>query len=247
MALKEEFESQGNWLFVRRSYIPAVVLLACILGMYNYSYPQGNPEYAQAWFAICVGVSFLGGLFRCFVIGFAAKNTSGRNTSVGQVADTVNSTGMYSTVRHPLYTGNFIMWLGVLMYPMSMSVLIFGILFYWLYYERIMYAEEQFMTNKFGDKYLTWASSVPAFIPKLQNWTKPENGFSIKHVIKREYLGFYAPLFCIALLASIGYYRIHDQWGYDQTTLGFFVVGTALFILIRIVVKFTKILEVETR
>ena len=34
------------------------------------------------------------------------KNTSGRNTH-DQVADSLNTSGIYSIVRHPLYVGNF--------------------------------------------------------------------------------------------------------------------------------------------
>ena len=80
-------------------------------------------------------------------------NTSGRNTSEGQVADTINQTGMYSMVRHPLYVGNFIMWLGIALFTASIWFVLLFIAVYWLYYERIMYAEEQFMRR---------SSAIPA-------------------------------------------------------------------------------------
>ena len=47
--------------------------------------------------------------------GFAARNTSGRNTGQGQVADKLNTTGAYSLTRNPLYLGNALMWAAVAM------------------------------------------------------------------------------------------------------------------------------------
>ncbi|MGB8874133.1 MAG: hypothetical protein WCC75_12145, partial [Desulfobaccales bacterium] len=44
--------------------------------------------------------------------GLPPRGTSGRNTQ-GQVAETLNTTGIYSLVRNPLYLGNFLIWLGL--------------------------------------------------------------------------------------------------------------------------------------
>ena len=35
-----------------------------------------------------------------------------------------------------------------------------------------MYAEEQFLRNKFGKDYLEWSNKTPAIIPKLANYKK---------------------------------------------------------------------------
>ncbi len=98
-------------------------------------------------------------------VGFAPKNTSGRNTAAGQMADELNVTGIYSIVRHPLYVGNFFMWLGPVLFLRSVWFTIVFCLVYWLYYERIMFAEEQFLRRKFGDAYDKWSEKVKAFIP----------------------------------------------------------------------------------
>ena len=59
---------------------------------------------------IFLGVSLLGEAIRIFTVGYAPRNTSGRNTITGQIADELNVTGIYSQLRHPLYLGNFLMW-----------------------------------------------------------------------------------------------------------------------------------------
>ena len=113
---------------------------------------------------ICLAVSTLGLLIRIYTVGHTPKNTSGRNTAEGQVADEVNTTGIYSLVRHPLYVGNFFMWLGPAMYAADIWFAISFVMLYWVYYERIMYAEEQFLVGKFGEIYASWAKITPAFI-----------------------------------------------------------------------------------
>ena len=80
------------------------------------------------------------------------------------MADSLNTTGIYSLVRHPLYLGNFLMWLGVSLLTCHAGFILLFVLAYWLYYERIMFAEEQFLRRKFGKRYLTWANRTPAII-----------------------------------------------------------------------------------
>ncbi|NLL27934.1 MAG: DUF1295 domain-containing protein [Bacteroidales bacterium] len=46
---------------------------------------------------------------------FIPKGISGKNTEK-QIADFLNTKGMYSIVRHPLYLGDFLMWLGLFIY-----------------------------------------------------------------------------------------------------------------------------------
>lgn len=47
-------------------------------------------------------LSLAGQIIRAIAIGTSNKNTSGRNTQE-QVAEALNTKGIYSTVRHPLY------------------------------------------------------------------------------------------------------------------------------------------------
>ncbi|WP_154855665.1 methyltransferase family protein [Cyclobacterium xiamenense] len=108
----------------------------------------------------------------------APENTSGKNTRVGQVADQLNTLGIYSTVRHPLYLGNFISWFAIALLTANYWFVCVFILIYWLYYERIAMAEKQFLRRKFGSKYLHWADAVPAFIPNILLFKKPALRFS---------------------------------------------------------------------
>jgi protein-S-isoprenylcysteine O-methyltransferase Ste14 len=116
MALQEEFEKQGNILFIYRSYFPLIILL---VGMILFIQKELNPEmfilsntpYEILYEIGALIIGLLGLAVRIYTVGHTPKNTSGRNTKEGQVADTLNTTGIYSVVRHPLYLGNFLMWL----------------------------------------------------------------------------------------------------------------------------------------
>lgn len=158
MALQEEMEKQGVWLFKYRSFLPLIILLiGTVLFIRTEMYPETfilkNTAYEIYFEMFCLFISLIGLAIRIDIVGYTPKNTSGRNTSE-QIADTLNTTGMYSIVRHPLYIGNFLMWLGVSMLAGNFWFIIAFCLLYWVYYERIMFAEEQFLRKKFGQQYL---------------------------------------------------------------------------------------------
>ena len=53
-----------------------------------------------------------------------------------------------------------------------------------------MFAEEMFLRDKFGEEYLKWSETTPAFIPGFKKWIPSELPLSWKNVFKREYNGF---------------------------------------------------------
>ena len=63
--------------------------------------------------SIALYIGLFGVLLRLYTVDFTPNNTSGRNTSEGQIADELNTTGLYSLTRNPLYVGNFFMWMGL--------------------------------------------------------------------------------------------------------------------------------------
>lgn len=208
MALQEELKTQGDFLFKNRSYLPLIILIVG-LGVYiNTEYFESKAEI-ETWFSesyefICLGICLFGLLIRIITVGHSPKNTSGRNTKDGQIADVLNTTGLYSLVRHPLYVGNFFMWLGVAMLTANTWFIIAFVLFYAFYYERIMYAEESFLRTKFGNQYLNWAKDVPAFIPTFKGYKKHRHRFNIKKVLKKEKNGFAAVFLLFWLFEFVG-------------------------------------------
>ncbi len=80
------------------------------------------------------------------------------------------TTGLYSLVRHPQYTGLFIGLFGegVVHWPTLFSVALFPVivLAYWLLARR----EEKQVLEQFGEEYRAYQRRVPMFIPRFGQW-----------------------------------------------------------------------------
>ncbi len=245
MTLFQNFTKTGNYFFRNRSYIPLLFYPLAILIIYlerNTLTLYNN----ITWSVICFAVSLAGLYVRILVTGYVPDGTSGRNTKE-QKADTLNTKGIYSIVRHPLYLGNFLMWFGLILYTEHIWFIILTTLLFWLYYERIMFAEEQFIQDKFGDAFKQWAKNTPAFLPGFRKWQKPELNFSVKKVIRREYRGLYAVIISFALLNFLMNLLNTTEPGISDFWLIVFITGTLLFIIVRILQKTTRILKVQRK
>ncbi len=251
MALQEEFEQQGVFMFRYRSTLPLVFLLSGLLVfVYTLLYSTGFERVLpyNIYEIISIGVSFLGLLIRIFTVGYTPANTSGRNTTE-QVADKLNTSGIYSTVRHPLYVGNFFMWLGPAMLTQNLWYIAAFVLAYWLYYERIMYAEEAFLRKKFGDTYIKWSEKTPAFILSFKNFTKPNIWFSWKKVLKKEKNGFTAIFVTFFLFRMIKDY-IENKSLYNSIHSWLFYATLAsivIYFILKYLKKYTKVFDEKGR
>ncbi|MBE9467047.1 MAG: DUF1295 domain-containing protein [Bacteroidetes bacterium] len=246
MALKEEFITSGNWLFKRRGYLPLILLAIFILGLKNFKYLGNDEEINFYWGIFCLLVSFIGLGIRAYTVGHTPKGTSGRNTS-GQVAETLNTKGIYSVVRHPLYLGNFVIWFGISLFAHSWWLSLICILVFWVYYERIMFAEEHFLIKKFGNQYMEWSEKTPAFIPKLKGWEKTDLVFSFKNVLKREYNGFFSIIIVFTFLVVLVDFIVKRKWGINLAWAIIFGLGLIIFLTLRTLKKKTNILSVKNR
>ena len=250
MALIEEFDKSGNWLFRWRSFLPLVLYVLAALVIVG-RLDDHVDHRDLAWILICLGIALFGQIIRAITIGHTPKGTSGRNTKEGQVAEVLNTTGIYSLVRHPLYLGNFFMWLGIILYVGNWWFSLVCCLLFWLYYERIMFAEEHFLRKKFGQSYLSWSENTPPFWPRLRG--KAEMGdteFSLKNVLKREYNGFFALFVSFAFVDATKNYMENKVLSLELVQpfwLYALAIGFVIWITLRSLKKYTRILHVAGR
>lgn len=245
MALIEEFTKRGNWLFKYRSFLPLVLyVLAVLVLLFGKNF---FADYQELSFVlICLGISLFGQFIRILTIGFTPKATSGRNTKK-QVAEELNTKGIYSIIRHPLYVGNYFMWLGLIVYVGNFWFIVLSSLLFWLYYERIMFAEESFLRGKFGEEYLKWAENVPPFLPNFSSFKKANLEFSVKNILKREYNGFFAIFVSFSLIDFLQNYLQKDTFTLSIHWLYMLIGSFVIFFVLRTLKKQTKILDVEGR
>lgn len=96
---------------------------------------QDSMHAYQAWLEHpAIFVSLLGLGIRIHAVGYSGKHTSGRNTGKGQIADILNTKGLYSITRNPLYVGNYLMWLGFAMLTCNLWFIGVFSLIFWIYY-----------------------------------------------------------------------------------------------------------------
>lgn len=240
MALHEEFVDTGNWLFRWRSYLPLLVFVLIVAGMI--SHPGQGGAAHPAWALSCLGVSLFGFALRLHAVGHTPGCTSGRNRT-RQVAETLNTTGLYSLMRHPLYFANFFAWLGIALFPAVWWVVALYALAFWLFYERIMFAEEAFLRERFGAEFDRWASRSPAFWPMPGGWQAPALSFSVRRVLRREYSGLLGLFTAFALLDAGGNALAGQRPVPDRLWLVLVAIGLAAAVTLRMVKKKTHLLE----
>ena len=246
MPLKEDFERAGNWLFRWRSYLPLLAIGIILAGMRYYEYPGHSERGDDIWEIVCIAIAFFGEGIRIYTVGHVPIGTSGRNT-LGQAADVLNTTGMYSIVRHPLYLGNFFIALGISMFIGLWWTVLICILVFWLYYERIAFAEEEFLRKKFGEQYLEWAGRTPAFFPRLENWKRPGLSFSLKTALKREYSGIFGIITALTFLEVVGDIFVEGRFKLDLMWSIIFSAGVIFYLVVMFLKRKTKILYVKAR
>jgi len=247
MALRHELKKQGDFLFKYRSYLPLIIV---VVGLVLYIEKEVELPRAQEYlsqmleigsFIICL----LGLLIRVVSVGYSSDNTSGRNTGVGQIADYINTSGFYSLCRHPLYVGNFLMWIGIAGFTQNLWFIVAFVFMYWVYYERIMYAEEEFLIDKYGKNYLDYAAVTPAFWPKFSLWRKPDNSFSFRKVIRQEKAGILNLFLVILLLRAAGEFARGNILAIEPYWIYGFGFALLWYIFVKVIQKTTQLLAVD--
>lgn len=82
--------------------------------------------------------------------------------------------GIYARVRHPQYSGLFLIIVSLLIQWPTIISLLMAPLLLWTYL-RLARREEQEMEARFGEAYQEYKSRVPAFIPRLDIWRAPQS------------------------------------------------------------------------
>jgi protein-S-isoprenylcysteine O-methyltransferase Ste14 len=241
--LRNELPRKGQWLFRYRSYVPLVLVPPLLLELYrNRARLDELPALDYWWPFGCLAVAFIGMLVRFVTAGYAAPSTSGRNTAA-QKADSLNTTGFYSLSRNSLYFGNLIITLAIIAATRSWELTVVTFLLFLLYYERIIFAEEKFLEDKYGDMYRRWAASTPWLWPRLRGWKRPERSFSWRRAIRSEFnslFGITTMLFAVE--HGRAFARTH-AWRLDFAWVVVFCVGAAVYIVCRTLKKRTRLLR----
>jgi protein-S-isoprenylcysteine O-methyltransferase Ste14 len=227
--LNDRLAHDGHWLFRRRSFLPLVLAPLVLVAMLDFRYPGASHSLDRVWDIFCVAVTGLGVAIRAYTIGYAPPGTSANSTRT-PVADALNTTGAYSLVRHPLYVGNFFMWLGIVLFPRQAFLVIVAALVFLIQYERIMIAEEKFLAVKFPAEFSAWAAATPAVVANFRNWRPSALPFAWRRVLRREYPGLFAAILIFTALEVMGDYVVTRRLAIEPGWAAFVGVGAVLYV-----------------
>jgi len=139
------------------------------------------------------------------------------------------------------------MWFAIILFININWFSLFYIMCFWVYYERIIFAEENFLRNKYGEPYINWTLKTPIFLPRLSGWKKPELFFSFKNVLKREYSGFFALFFTFTLFDLVENLVRNSVWDRHSFWMYALLISGIITFILRTLKKKTKILNVSGR
>ena len=245
MLIRDRLREQGERLFRGRSFLPLLLVPLGLLALWQSR--DLESRLGTTYEGLCLALAAAGLALRFAVAGSVPRGSSGRRTRSGLVSDDLNTTGVYSLMRHPLYLANFLLFLGFLLAFGGFWPALTGSLIFWLYYERIALSEEHYLEREFGERYLAWARETPAVVPDFRRWRAPALHFRFRSALKREYRTLCGTLLAFALLHLLR----------DSLANGRFVLGPApaillgcvalVFALLRFLHKRTRFLHAPGR
>ncbi len=160
-------------LFTEMYGFPLTIYL--LTGWMGEAYPVLQPyshKYGHLWVVVFGGSTFawavVMGLSLLFLIAGYSLMSKGWRQIHGAHAGLVTG-GVYAYVRHPQYTGLFLLIVSFLIqWPTLLTVIMAPILLF--AYVRLSLSEEADVIEQFGQEYLKYAVTKPMFFPSLSQW-----------------------------------------------------------------------------
>ena len=221
----------GRWLFRHRSVVPLP-----LIGLLLLCFRPGRLHAAQAVVTTAgLLLSLAGEAIRIRAVGFSSAGTSGRESFFKAAG--LNTTGPYSITRNPLYSGNLLIFSGLLAVYSNPAAWLIGVLFLAVHYHFIILAEEHFLRETHGDPYLAYCLRIRRWVPRFSTLQSPGRPFNLKKVIFKENDScFNLAVFSLIILA----YREKFFGGTIQNRTAYLVIFlllAAMYIGIKVVKK----------
>ena len=166
-----------NFFFANRSFTPIPIALSIIY----FAQPE-NQNILLGFMVLLVGE-----LIRMWSVSYAGGET--RTTSVG--APSLCTAGPYGYVRNPIYVGNMLMYLGIVIIAGSPNLILMVLAtmsFFIIQYSLIISLEEEKLDELFGPEYVAYKNNVRAILPRFTRWKTDDDRrpLSIMKLVKTE-------------------------------------------------------------
>lgn len=220
----------GDFLFTHRSFTPIPLIVLVFIFFKPLDLEGKNILLNVAGLL----VSLIGEMIRIISVGYAHSGTSGRESYLR--AENLNTSGIYSFVRNPLYIGNFFMFCGLILVFSNIFALMIFAFFLILQYYFVILTEEDFLRKEYGADYENYCSQIKRIMPVLNKYKKNQNPFDLKKVIFKENDSVFN-LFMMYLLILL--YKERVFYGVIARPL-FYVVPGGFLLIAYIIIKIIK-------
>lgn len=222
--------SLGELLFRWRSYLPVVVVGGLLWGLYHWG-PSAVGSLRR-WVLAGLLLAALGLSLRLYAVGHAPRGTSGRHRK--QHAAQLNTFGIYSIMRHPLYVGNVMVWVGVSLtsgwLPGAVASAVAGVFMFAL----IVRHEDDFLRRRFEGEFEEWGSVTPAFVPRFTLWRPARRPFRWATAIASEYSTLHSIGLMALLFAALRDWRTAGVSLPGRAWWCLFVLNSGIYLCLRL-------------
>lgn len=216
----------GHFMFRFRNVLFPLTLVLLVLTS-TPRLPFGSAQLDRWFDAVGVLLALLGQMCRAVAIG-SVDNIRRGGQRKRIAADTLIRSGIYAHTRNPLYLGNLIIlsgllliancrWWYVLVWPGFLGI-----------YYAIVCAEEEFLSQKFGQAYRDYLGMVNRFLPTFTGlWQSlVDSSFAWRRVLRKEF-----SVFC-SWLSSALVLLLWKQWECEGNALWKMSLPHVLFFLL---------------
>lgn len=243
MKLQNQILHVGKYLFQYRGQIPILLILIAAPVIYKSSYYAKMPMETQSILkCIAILIALSGLMIRFVTVATTPTGTSGKNRKK-QVADQLNTSGIYSIVRNPLYLANYLIWLGLSIYSLSYLLVIITSLFFFIIYEKIILVEEDFLTKKYQEKYKIYSTQTPCFVPNLNNYIKSNINFDFKKIIREEYSPTLSTIISFIYIDILSHYAFTNVIYLNKTHIIIILISVSIVLMLKILKSYTSLLR----
>jgi len=191
----------GNFFFRYRNRLFPLIVVAL------FAIDAPRPSFTPMD-AVAIGLTFARLLLRGWVIGYAYIKRGRLNKQV--YADQLVTEGWFGVCRNPLYVGNMLIYSGVFLLHGSPIVAAAGICVFLFIYQCIIYAEEAFLQNKFGDAYARYCEDVARWMPRPSRYRAATASmqFQLGRALQKDYSTIATA--CVMLVLTIVYKGVYN-------------------------------------
>lgn len=229
----------GNFFFKYRNFLFIFLyLLLFIPSPELFRSAQFGIDY---WiFPVVTGlvITISGQLIRGATIALAYIIRGGKDGKV--YAEELVTEGIFNHCRNPLYVGNILMLLGVGVLSNSLLYVFVVMPVFMLIYHSIVLAEENFLEQKFGDKFKAYCRRVNRWVPSLSRiaYTFKNMEFKGKRWLLKEYNTQYVWLTGITLILLFKYPQVTQNNQFTRNIL--LAVILPILLLLYLFVRYLK-------